>query len=193
MTRQRAMTVVCLVAVMVAAMIASRTVMVPAQSQRVAVDTWAPLRFMLGTWQTTSSGQPGNGTGRREYRLILRDRFIEVKNTTTYPPQPKNLKGETHEDAGYISYDRSRKAFVFRQFHVEGFVNTYVSGPIEPKEVVFTSESIENIPSGWRARETYRIVSENEMIEVFELAEPGKEYTVYSETRLKKDTSSEDS
>jgi len=36
-------------------------------------DVWAPLRFMLGTWDTTSSGQPGIGTGTREYRLVLRD------------------------------------------------------------------------------------------------------------------------
>jgi hypothetical protein len=52
--------------------------------------------------------------------------------------------------------------------------------------VVFTSEGIENIPSGWRARETYRLVSDDEFVEVFELAEPGKEFAVYSETRLKR-------
>jgi hypothetical protein len=151
-----------------------------------AADTWAALRFLLGTWEGTSSGQPGQGTVRREYRLVLRDRFIEVRNTSTYPPQVKNPKGEVHEDLGYISYDRSRKTFVFRQFHAEGFVNTYVGQATGPGTVVFTTEGIENIPAGWRARETYRSPSADELIERFELAEPEKEFALYSETTLRR-------
>ena len=149
-------------------------------------DVWAPMRFLLGTWDSTSAGQPGNGTGIREYRLVLGDRFIEVRNRTTYPPQEKNPKGEVHEDVGYISFDGTRKLFVLRQFHVEGFVNTYVAAPSGSGALVFTSEAIENIPAGWRARETYRIVSADERIEVFELAEPGKDFSTYSEARLRR-------
>jgi hypothetical protein len=39
--------------------------------------------------------------------------------------------------------------------------------------------AIENIPPGWRARETYRFSGPDEFIELFELAEPGKEFTPY--------------
>jgi len=46
-----------------------------------------------------------------------------MRNQSTYPPQAKNPKGEQHEDRGFISYDKARKKFVLRQFHVEGFVN----------------------------------------------------------------------
>jgi len=155
-----------------------------AQPQAQNADVWRPIRFMLGTWDTTSSGQPGNGTGTREYRLVLGDGFIECRTRVTYPPQDKNPKGEIHEDIGLISYDRTRKAFVLRQFHKEGFVNTYVAASDKPH--VFTTEAIENIPSGFRARETYREVSPTEFVEVFELAEPGKDFAVYSETRLTK-------
>jgi len=157
-----------------------------AQSPAPTDDVWRPLRFLLGSWEGTISGQPGNGSGTREYRLVLGDRFIEVRNRSFYPPQEKNPKGETHEDVGFISYDRNRKAFVFRQFHIEGFVNTYVATPSAGNALVFTSEAIENIPAGWRARETYRAVSVDEWLEIFELAEPGKDFTTYSETRLKK-------
>ena len=156
------------------------------RGEGAAADKWAPLRFLLGTWEGTTNGQPGDGSVRRQYRLVLREHFIEVHNASTYPPQEKNAKGEAHEDIGYISYDRSRTAFVLRQFHVEGFVNSYVTGPNPTPPVVFTSEGIENIPSGWRARETYRVISDDEFVEVFELAEPGKEFTLYSETRLKR-------
>jgi hypothetical protein len=155
-----------------------------AQPAAQSTDAWAPLRFTLGTWDTTSSGQPGNGTGTREYRLVLDERFIESRTRVTYPPQEKNPKGEVHEDIGLISYDRGRKAFVLRQFHKEGFVNTYAGTSDKP--LVFTTEAIENIPAGFRARETYRVVSPTEFVEIFELAEPGKDFAIYSETRLKK-------
>lgn len=147
------------------------------------VDRWALFRPLLGSWEGTSSGQPGNGTVRREYRLILGDKFLEVRNTSTYPAQEKNPKGEVHEDFGYISYDKGRKAFVFRQFHGEGFVTTYL-GEATPTGFVFTSEAIENIPAGFRARETYRLEEGKGFVEVFELAEPGAEFETYSESRL---------
>lgn len=52
------------------------------------------------------------------------------------------------------------------------------------KTIVFTSESIENIPAGWRSRETYKIIGADGFVEVFELAGPGKDFEVYSEARL---------
>jgi hypothetical protein len=86
-----------------------------------------------------------------------------------------------------ISFDKGRKKFVLRQFHVEGFVNQFVmTSSDDGKTIVFTSESIENIPPGFRARETYKIVGPEEFIEVFEIAEPGKDFEVYSENHFKR-------
>ena len=151
-------------------------------------DVWAPLRFLVGKWEGTGQGQPGTSKVQREYRLVLNDKFLHVQNRSVYDPQPKNPKGEIHEDWGMISFDKSRKQFVFRQFHVEGFVNHYVntSTSTDGKTIVFTSESIENIPAGFRARETYRIAGPDEFSEVFEIAEPGKEFEVYSEGHFKR-------
>jgi 1,4-dihydroxy-2-naphthoyl-CoA synthase len=85
-----------------------------------------------------------------------------------------------------ISYDTARKLFVFRQFHTEGFVNTYVQqATADEKTIVFVSEAIENIPPGYRARETCTILSDDEFLGRFEIAEPGKEFELYSEARLK--------
>jgi len=109
---------------------------------------------------------------------------MEIRTRVTYPPQDKNPKGEVHEDVGFISNDRSRKTFVFRQFHAEGFVNSYVAQADNP--LTFVTDAIENIPDGYRARELYRIVSPTEFVETFSLAEPGKDFAMYSETRLKK-------
>lgn len=153
-------------------------------SPQAVTDTWAPLRFLLGTWEGTSSGRPGDGTVRREYRLVLRDQFIEVRNASTYLPQERNPNGEHHEDVGYISYDRRRQSFVLRQFHVESFVNMYVAVPAVSKTIVFTSEAIENLPAGWRARESYVELGPNQFEETFELAEPAKEFERYSRARF---------
>jgi hypothetical protein len=69
---------------------------------------------------------------------------------------------------------------VLRLFHIEGFVNLFImSSTSDGKTFTFTSESIENIPAGWRARETYKLLNADEFIEVFELAEPGKDFEVY--------------
>jgi hypothetical protein len=150
-------------------------------------DPLASLDFLIGRWQGTSEGQPGKGTVERVYTRILGSRFIEGRNRSVYPPQEKNPKGETHEDRGIFSFDRARKRLVFRQFHVEGFVNQYTAEvPAKPGVVVFTSEAIENIPAGWRARETYTLRGPDEVEEVFELAEPGKEFAVYARSLLKR-------
>ena len=91
-----------------------------------------------------------------------------------------------HEDVGYFSYDNGRKTFILRQFHVEGFVNQFRIDSVsrDRKTIVFISESIENIPSGYRAKETYRIISDNEIEETFEIAEPNKHCAVYSRVKL---------
>lgn len=149
---------------------------------------WLPLKSFIGKWTGESEGQPGKGRYERSYELVLNKKFIEVKNKSTYPPSKDNPKGEVHEDHGFISYDKSRKTFVLRQFHIEGFVNEYKMASIsaDGKTLVFISESIENIPPDFRARETYQIISNNEFAETFELAEPGKEFEVYSKAVLKR-------
>jgi hypothetical protein len=149
---------------------------------------WEPLRFLLGSWAGTGSGQPGVSSVDREYRLVLGDRFVEVRNTSTYAPQERNPKGEVHEDRGLISWDRARKRFMMRQFHVESFVIHYVADSLAASadSVVFTSQSIENIPAGYRARETYRILGPDELVERFEMADPGGEFKLYSESRPKR-------
>jgi len=160
---------------------------VVAGHQSTASDPFERVGFLIGRWEGTSEGQPGKGTVTREYERALRSRFIRIRNRSEYPAQEKNPKGEIHEDEGWLSFDRARKRLVLRQFHVEGFVNQYVEdADSSPNKLVFTTESIENIPAGWRARETYLVHGPDEFEEVFELAEVGKPFELYSRTRLKR-------
>ena len=151
-------------------------------------DPWKPLRAFVGKWEGDSQGQPGVGKMERTYSFVLRDRFVQVANKAVYPPQQKNPKGETHEDLGFFSYDKRLKKVVYRQFHVEGFVIQYSLESIseDGRSFVFTSTSIENIRPGWVARETYRFLNDDEFIETFALAGPGKSFETYSETRFRR-------
>lgn len=143
------------------------------------------VALLVGRWTGTTEGRPGKGTVERQYERVLNARFIQVRNRSTYPPQERNPKGEVHEDIGFLSFDARRKSIVFRQFHTEGFVNQYVLEPSAmPDRIVFTSEAIENIPAGFRARETYVFTSGDQFEEIFEIAEPGNAFAVYSRTRL---------
>ena len=159
-----------------------------AQVPSPAADPLQPIAFVIGRWQGASQGQPGTGTVEREYLRILNSRFIQERSRSIYPPQDRNPKGETHEHFSIFSFDKPRGRIVFRQFHAEGFVNQYVAGAPEPGDgkIVFTSEAIENIPPGWRARETYVRHGPDELEEIFELAEPGKDFELYSRARLKR-------
>ena len=151
-------------------------------------DTWQPLRGFIGKWKGDAQGQPGVGKSEREYRFTLNNRFIQVTNKTVYPPKGNSTKEEVHEDVGYISYDKAAKKLVMRQFHIEGFVNQYVQESIsaDGRTIVFVTTAIENIGAGWRGRETYRWISDDEFVETFALAAPGKDFETYTETRFRR-------
>lgn len=161
----------------------------PGATPAPVADPWAPIRFMVGEWTGVAEGQAGQGTVTRSYRFVLGERFLHEQNVSTYPAQPKNRKGEVHEHWSFFSRDRARGAFVLRQFHQEGFVNQYTlaaSVVAAPGVLVFESEALENAPAGWRARETYRVLSGDEFEEIFELAPGDGPYEVYSSTRFRR-------
>ena len=150
---------------------------------------WSPFKSFIGQWKGMGEGEPGKGAYERSFEFILNSNFLEIRNKATYPPSPHNKNmGEVHEDIGYLSYDGSRKIFILRQFHKEGFVNQYRLDSISPdkKTLVFITEAIENIPPGWKAKETWQVSGENTFSESFELAESGKEFNVYTRVKFSK-------
>jgi hypothetical protein len=151
---------------------------------------WSPFTYFIGTWTGSGAVEGNAGKYERSYHYIFNRKYIEVRNKSTYPPTAENPKGEVHEDLGYISYDRIRKTFVLRQFHIEGFVNQYKIDSISPdkRAIVFRSENIENIAPGWAAKESYQLLKDNEFVETFELAEPGAAFGEYSKVKLVRQT-----
>jgi hypothetical protein len=148
---------------------------------------WEPFNYFIGEWQGTGFGEPGTGQYVRSYEYVLNGTFIHVRNQSVYKSQSQNLEGEIHQDWGFISRDKMRNTYVLHQFHTEGFVNQYVmQNQDEGKDIVFITDNIENIPPGWRAKESYKILSPDEFIEVFELAAPGKDFELYTQCQLRR-------
>jgi hypothetical protein len=152
------------------------------------VDVWEPFRYFVGEWSGTGSGPSGNSTIHTEFKFVLGGNFLHVTNRSIFPPQEQNPSGETHEDLGLVSYDKARRKFVLRQFHVEGFVNQYVLDSLSPdgKTLVFNSESLENAPSGMRAKWILSVTGDNEFHTSFELAMPGRDFVCFSENELQR-------
>jgi hypothetical protein len=153
-----------------------------ASSQEKSPDVWKPFQFFIGKWEGSGKGKPGVSRGTQEFAFVLGGHFLQVRNEAVFEPQEKNPKGERHEDWGFFSYDQLRKAFVFRQFHVEGFVNQYVcAGPSrDGRTFVFLSEALENLPPGFKANLTFRILDGDRFEQTFDLAPPGREMECYS-------------
>ncbi len=151
-----------------------------------SADQWKPMRYFLGSWEGTGEGFGQESKLNRTYEFILEGKFVFSKNKSVFDPPNDDSPGETHEDWAIVSYDTNREKLVLRSFHVEGFVNQYVLKSMTPdgRTIVFVTEHIENIEPGWRARETYRILSDDEFEETFELAAPGGDFKVCVSNRL---------
>lgn len=151
-------------------------------------DEWVPVRLFVGTWEGIASGEPGRGTATRTFGFELNNRFLFARNKSVYEPKKPREKPEIHEDLGIFSYDRNLKKIILRQFHVEGFVNEYALENAAPdgKSFDFVTQRIENIAPGWRAKESYRIITNDEFEESFFLAAPGEDFKLYSRTLLKR-------
>lgn len=65
-------------------------------------------------------------------------------------------------------------------------MNHYTADGVRERSIVFDSEAIENIPPGYRARETYIVTGPDRFAEGFEIAPPGKDFELYSETQFRR-------
>ncbi|MBI2284478.1 MAG: hypothetical protein HYU71_12270 [Bacteroidetes bacterium] len=148
------------------------------------------FHFLLGKWKGAGKGFGNDhSTITSGFTLMMDGRYLEVQNESRFEPTAKNPEGEHHLDRGIISFDKSRKTIVFRQFHSEGFVNQYILNEALSSDsvLVFETESIENFIPGGRARWTIKKISETEIETIFDLSLPNKGYTCYGTNLLRKE------
>lgn len=143
------------------------------------------VKALKGAWKGVSEGLSGKGVQTRKYELLFGGRYVRFETVATFPA--KNGKpAEVHRDMGIFSADSGTKKLALREFHVEGFVNTYTQEESPKGTLVFVTREIENIPPGFKARVTLKLVAKDRLEEKFELAEPGKPFQVYGTSHLRR-------
>ncbi|MHA2289299.1 MAG: hypothetical protein ACXABG_10995, partial [Promethearchaeota archaeon] len=106
-------------------------------------------------------------------------KFLKVINKVVFLPQEENVDGEIHEDVGYFSFDNMNENGMLRVFYSEGYITTYklVEFDRESNSMVFGSTENENLPTGFLAKITLELTEDRVLIEKFELAPDGNNYT----------------
>ena len=151
-------------------------------------DVWEPFKYFAGSWTGTGDSKGIKAKLEGKFEFIFNGKFLQMKGVSEFEPLKDKPKGEKHEDIGYISYDGIRGKFILRQFMGEGIVTQYVLDTLsaDGKTFVFLSENLENVPPGFKAKVTYRVLNQNEFLWIFELAAPGKELECYSTNHLER-------
>ena len=148
-------------------------------------DIWASFRFLEGKW---IDEKPGVSKVTQVYEFMFNEKYLQMRTRAVFEPTEKMPKGDVHEDLGIFSYDQARKTFVFRQFHVEGFVIEYVLEKRDEKteELTFISEMIENAPPGTKAKEIFMFINKDEIEQSFHVAWPEQDYVCFALNKLKR-------
>jgi len=169
-------------------LLASSIAMLIAFSAVAQSDPWAALRAFDGRWEGPTAGRPGKGSTSREFRFELNGRFLFQRDKSVYQLEDPAVTLVVHEDFGVFSYDTNLKKVVWRQFHSEGLVNEYTLELVsaDGKSLEFVTTKIENLPSGFRAKKVYRVLSADEIVETFWVAPTGKDFEVYTVAHLKR-------
>ena len=146
-----------------------------------------PLGRLLGRWTGQGSDQIGFYSIDRTYSSVLNGRFLMVRDLVIYPSQAANQSGEVHSSCGLFGSDNARHVATLRQFDSDGVVRQCVlkGGDLSADRLEFESEFIENLPLGYRVRETYVLLGPDALQHVYEVAQPGQDqFGVYSDVRL---------
>jgi hypothetical protein len=149
----------------------------PAATAPRAADPWEPVRHLVGSWE----GEGAAGI-RWAFDFTTGGQFLEVRGSSILGRPAAG--GET--EMGRISRDPVHGRLVWRQFTAGGQVNQYLQQASGGDALVFVSESPESLPPGSRARLTLGSAGPDEILAVFEIAEPGKGFAVVGESRIRR-------
>lgn len=145
-------------------------------------DPWGPLRPLVGTWEAPAAG----GLPALKWTFDIASGGQRMEFHGSPPLGPRAAGADGPEEMGVITRDVTRGKLVWRQFTGSGQVNEYLLERGDAERLVFVGEKAESLPAGSRVRLTLGRDGPDELVAVFEQAEPGKELAVSAESRLKR-------
>lgn len=147
-----------------------------------APDAWTPVRHLLGSWEGVL---PGGAPVRWRFELAAGGQFVELRGSPLRfagPPTPSGAG----EELGRISRDAAADRMSWHQFTVGGRVDRYQVDLSRPGAIVLLAEEPAGPSAGARTRLTLGRDGDAELLAILELADPGKDFAVAGEVRLKR-------
>jgi hypothetical protein len=145
-------------------------------------DAWTPIRHLVGSW---AGALPGGTPVRWRFDFAAGGQFLEVRGSPVLFAGP-TARAEAGEEMGRISRAAAGDRLVWHHFTYSGRVDRYESEPSPPEALVFLARTPESLPAGARVRLTLRREGGQELLAALEVAEPGGDFAVAGEVRLKR-------
>jgi hypothetical protein len=140
-------------------------------SQQSASPNWQDWGFLLGEWEGTGSGQPGQGAGKFTFKPDLQRRVLVRTNYAEYPAT-KEAPAFRHDDLMIVFRESSSGPAKAVYFDSEGHVIHYgVRIDESTKTATFVSEPAAGMPN---YRLTYIGKGPDSVSIRFEIAPPDK-------------------
>jgi hypothetical protein len=145
--------------------------------QYTPANPWARWQFLVGSWEGTGSGEPGEGAGTFSFAYELDGKILVRRSRVDYPPKPGEKTGLTHQDLVIVYPSSEGSSFRAIYFDTEGHVINYlVTFPEKQPAVVFESDPSQPGP---RYRLTYDADAKGILAVTFSIAPPGGPFKVY--------------
>jgi hypothetical protein len=128
-----------------------------------------PLGFLLGEWEATGGGSPGQGSGRAVFARALMDRTITRTSYAEFPDS-SGTSISRHEDLMVIHLGEGA-AIRADYYDSEGNTIRYAVTVPTPNAAVFVSDIIDGAP---RFRLVYKLDPHGVLGGTFEVAPPGR-------------------
>jgi len=130
------------------------------------------LAFLTGFWSGEIDGTLGAATGERQYRFVVRDRFLLMTHARGSATEDESRDPADSDEWTLFSYDADSERVIAREFLVEGIVNRYAceveANPWRLDCISQTSEGGGDIS----LRLVYEVNSSDEFAELFEVVGP---------------------
>ncbi len=138
------------------------------------MNPWDQLQFLIGSWSSPVSGQPGQGvSGSTTFSYELDRKVIVRKSRAEFAPEPGASQGLVHEDLLVIYQQPGETQLRAIYFDNESHIIHYtLEFPPGQRAVVFESEASEVSP---RARLVYEAAADGSLRIEFSVAAPGGE------------------
>ncbi len=140
---------------------------------------WSAWQFLLGSWESAHTGDPGAGTGVFSFSFDLDENILVRKSHTVFPDTPER-PGYAHDDLViiYTEFTSEKRAIYFdNEQHV---IHYAVRVSLDNPTIILESDPLPGLP---QFRFTYVKTGENTVNARFEMTPPGKpgEFFTYLE------------